>query len=306
MVALEAESTYPSRASPRHNIRNHFTFSLRVVLLRLIELLTSITNLNAMYETLIYTVQDRVATITLNRQERYNAFDNKLSYELIDALKQINKDPKVRVGVLTGAGEKAFCSGQDLKDVEGAERSLGDSVGNRYNPITRLITLSDKPFIARVNGVAAGAGAGLVMACDYSIAADHASFVFAFSNLGLVPDSGTCWSLPRLVGRRKAFELLALGKRINSDELLTLGLVNEVVPNAELDTAIQRITQDFNDRAPKSIALIKRLMRESHSADLERMLELEMYSQEIAGRSGDYKEGALAFKEKRKPNFNGN
>jgi len=259
----------------------------------------------AQYEHLLYEVQDGIARITLNRPERYNAFNNGLSYELIDALKLVGKDAAVRVCVITGAGEKAFCSGQDLKDVAGVERSLGDSVRNRYNPIARLILQTEKVFIARVNGVAAGAGAGLVMACDYSIAAENASFVFAFSNIGLVPDTATSWSLPRIVGRAKAFELLALGKTLKAPELLELGMVNQVVPATELDSAVQHIATEFAARAPRSLALIKRMVRQSFDSPVESMLEQEMFSQEIAGRSEDYKEGVAAFTEKRKPQFKG-
>ena len=149
-----------------------------------------------------YHVENGVATITLNRPERYNAFDNDLSFKFIDTLKEVKKDPQVRAVVLTGAG-KAFCTGQDLKDIQGKKRSLGESVEKRYNPMIRLIVGTEKPFICRLNGVAAGAGASLALACDYVVASENASMLWAFANIGLVLDSGSSYFLPRLVGRQK-------------------------------------------------------------------------------------------------------
>jgi 2-(1,2-epoxy-1,2-dihydrophenyl)acetyl-CoA isomerase len=258
-----------------------------------------------MYNSLLFEVQERIATITLNRPERYNAFNNELSFELIDALKKCDKDAAIRVVVITGAGDKAFCSGQDLKDVAGVERSLGDSVNRRYNPMTRAIINMEKPVIARVNGVAAGAGAGIVLAADVAIAADTASLLFAFVNIGLVLDSGSSFTLPRLTGRKKAFELATLGERISAQEALELGLVNRVVPAAELDAVTREWAVKYSEKAPKSLALIKRMLNRSHHSSLEHMLEMEMYCQEIAGNSGDYLEGVMAFTQKRKPNFTG-
>ena len=158
------------------------------------------------FKTLLYELQDAVLTITLNRPDVYNAFDETLSAELIQALKMANKDPEVRVVVLTGAG-KAFCSGQDLKDAQGQEnRSLSDSIYRRYNPIIRGIRNMPKPVIARVNGVAAGAGCSLALACDLIVAHEGVKFLEVFVNIGLVLDSGSSFFLPRLVGYQKAFE----------------------------------------------------------------------------------------------------
>ena len=166
-----------------------------------------------MSDILLYDLNDGIATITLNRPDTYNAFNNDLSFQFIDALKKVRKDPAVRVVVLTGSG-RAFCSGQDLKDVAGKTRSLGESVEKRYNPMVRLITGIEKPFICRMNGVAAGAGASIALACDYVIASEKAKMVWAFANIGLVLDSGSSYFLPRLVGRQKAFELATLGEKI--------------------------------------------------------------------------------------------
>ncbi|MCS7074102.1 MAG: enoyl-CoA hydratase-related protein [Bacteroidia bacterium] len=257
-----------------------------------------------MYQHLLYEVAGGIATITLNRPDRFNAFNNELSFELIDVLKRCDKDNAVRVIVITGAG-KAFCSGQDLKDVAGKNRSLGESVEKRYNPMTRLVNSIEKPFICRLNGVAAGAGAGLALACDYVIAAESASFVFAFVNIGLVLDSGSSWTLPRLVGKRKAFELATLGERISAKQALDWGMVNQVVPDEQLDETVATIAQRYANSATKAIGLMKRMLNRSMESTLEEALTQEMFCQEIAGQTDDYKEGVLAFTEKRKPNFQG-
>lgn len=262
-----------------------------------------------MSQEILYDVQQHVATITLNRPDSFNSFNNAMSFAFIDALKQAAKDPEVRAVVLTGAGDRAFCSGQDLKDRAGAEAgswSLGESVRTRYNPIVRLITQTEKPFICRLNGVAAGAGAGLALACDYVVAADTSYLLFAFVNIGLVPDTGSSFTLPAIVGKRKAFELLAMGDKILAAQALALGLVNEVVPATELDAATLRVATRFAEKAPKAVGLIKRMVnRAADGAALEDMLEMEMHNQEIVGRTQDFFEGVMAFAQKRKPEFKG-
>lgn len=258
-----------------------------------------------MSDILLYEVKDNIATITLNRPDRYNAFDNDLSFKFIDILKQCRKDPEVRVIVITGSG-KAFCSGQDLKDVQGQKnRSLGASVEKRYNPMVKLIVETEKPFVCRMNGVAAGAGASIALACDYIIASEKASMVWAFANIGLVLDSGSSYFLPRQVGRQKAFELATLGEKISAQTALELGLVNQVVAAEELDEKVNEIAGRYAVAPTKAIGLIKRMLNRSFNSDLAQMLEMEKHGQEIAGRSGDYKEGVAAFVEKRKPNYTG-
>lgn len=257
-----------------------------------------------MFNTLTYEVKDNIATITLNRPDRYNAFNNELSFEFIDALKKTRKDPEVRVIVLTGEG-KAFCSGQDLKDVEGKTRSLGESVEKRYNPMVRLITGIEKPFVCRLNGVAAGAGASIALACDYVVASENAKMVWAFANIGLVLDSGSSYFLPRLIGRQKAFELSTLGEKITAQQAFDLGLVNKLVAHEDLDAAVAEVAGRYAKAATKSIGLIKRMLNRSFSSDLESMLEMEKHGQEIAGRTEDYREGVAAFNEKRKPEYKG-
>ncbi|MEM0996174.1 MAG: enoyl-CoA hydratase-related protein [Bacteroidota bacterium] len=257
-----------------------------------------------MSDILLYEVQNNICTITLNRPDRYNAFNNDLSFQFIDALKRARKDPEVRVVVLTGAG-KAFCSGQDLKDVSGKTRSLGESVRKRYNPMVNLITGTEKPYVCRMNGVAAGAGASIALACDYVIASEKAAMVWAFANIGLVLDSGSSYFLPRLVGRQKAFELATLGEKISAQQAFDLGLVNQLVAPDELDEKVKAISERYASAATKAIGLIKRMLNRSFNSSLQDMLDMEMYGQEIAGRSGDYKEGVAAFVEKRKPNYQG-
>ncbi|MCB9235736.1 MAG: enoyl-CoA hydratase/isomerase family protein [Bacteroidia bacterium] len=255
-----------------------------------------------MYNSLLYEVKDGIATITLNRPDRYNAFDNELSAEFINALKKTQYDPEVRVIVITGAG-KAFCSGQDLKDAP--KHNLGESVAKRYNPMIRLITGIPKPFVCRLNGVAAGAGASIPLACDYVVAAENVRMVWAFVNIGLVTDSGSSWFLPRLVGRQKAFELACLGDSITAKEAQQMGLINQVVAHEELDAEVQKIAGKLAKSATKAIGLMKRMLNRSFESSLEEALEQEMWGQEIAGRSEDYAEGTNAFNEKRSPVFKG-
>jgi len=262
-----------------------------------------------MYNTLLYKVHDGIGTITLNRPEVFNAFNDELSYELIDALKQCAKDELVRVIIITGAG-KAFCSGQDLKAVQAANisgeiRSLRDSIDKRYNPMIKAMRSMPKPIIGKINGVAAGAGCSLALACDYIMASTQASFIEVFINIGLVLDSGSSYFLPRLVGSVKAFELATLGSKITAEEAMHLGIINKVIAAEELDDAVNEIAIKYAAAPTKAIGLIKKMLNKSFHSDLDTMLEYEAYCQEIAGNSEDYKEGVSAFIEKRKPLFTG-
>lgn len=252
-----------------------------------------------------FDVANGIATVTLNRPEVYNALNDGITYELQDALKKISKDDAIRVMVLTGAG-KAFCSGQDLKAASGQEkRSFLDSLHKRYNPIISAMRSLPKPIICRLNGVAAGAGCSLALACDMIIASEEATLIEVFINIGLVPDSGSSYFLPRLVGRAKAFELCSMGNKVKADEALQLGLVNKVAPANELDAVVKEYADHFAQAPTKSIGLIKRMLEKSATSTLDEMLEYEAYCQEIAGTSHDYKEGVSAFLEKRKATFLG-
>jgi 2-(1,2-epoxy-1,2-dihydrophenyl)acetyl-CoA isomerase len=258
-----------------------------------------------MYNTILLEKANGVGTITLNRPDVYNAINDEISFELQAALKDVTKDPEVRVVVFTASGEKAFCSGQDLKADRGEEINFQKSLKQRYNPIVKLMRNMPKPIICRLNGVAAGAGCSFALASDIIVAADHSSLIEVFVNIGLVLDSGSSYFLPRLVGTQKAFELATTGRKVKAKEALELGMISKVVPLAELDAAVKEYT-DFYATAPtKAIGLMKKMLNKSGNANLEEMLEYEMYAQTIAGASKDYKEGVTAFKEKRRPMFVG-
>lgn len=257
------------------------------------------------YQYLNYVVDAGVCTITLNRPEVYNALNDGITFELQDAFKQASRDAQVRVVVLTGEG-KAFCSGQDLKaSQESGKRSFIDSLHKRYNPIIRAINEMPKPVIARVNGVAAGAGCSLALACDLIIAAEDAQFIEVFINIGLVPDSGSSYFLPRTVGMPRAFELATMGTRLRAAEAAAMGLINKAVPADELDGEVGKYTAYYATAPTRAIALIKKMLRKGMTSSLEEVLDYESYCQEIAGNSSDYKEGVTAFLEKRKPVFKG-
>jgi 2-(1,2-epoxy-1,2-dihydrophenyl)acetyl-CoA isomerase len=257
------------------------------------------------YQYLKYSVEQGVATITLNRPDVYNALNDEITYELQDALKAVAKDAQVRVVVLTGEG-KAFCSGQDLKAASGDQkRSFLQSLHKRYNPIISAMRNLPKPIVCRLNGVAAGAGCSLALACDVIVAAEEATLIEVFINIGLVPDSGSSYFLPRTVGMNKAFELCSMGNRVKATEAVTIGLINKSVPSSELDSAVKFYTDYFAKAPTKSIGLIKKMLNKSVTSSLDEMLEYEAYCQEIAGTSADYKEGVTAFLEKRKPDFKG-
>ncbi len=246
-----------------------------------------------------------VTTITLNRPEVYNALNDEITFELQDAFKSVTKDPSIRVVVLTGEG-KAFCSGQDLKASQAqGKRSFLDSLHKRYNPLILGMRNLPKPIVCKLNGVAAGAGCSLALACDIIVASEEASLIEVFINIGLVPDSGSSYFLPRLVGMAKAFELCSTGKKIFSKEAFELGLINKVVKADELDSAVKVYTDYFSQAPTKAIGLIKKMLHKSHTSTLEEMLEYEAYLQEIAGGTQDHQEGINAFLEKRKPSFLG-
>lgn len=257
-----------------------------------------------MYETILYEVSEGVAILTMNRPDKFNAFNERMNKEITDALKQAQKDPEVRCILLTGA-ERAFNAGQDLGDVLGGDVDFGGFLRNRYNPMILQFQKTEKPIIAAINGVAAGAGMSIALACDIRLASDKASLVNAFVNIGLVPDSGGCYYLPRIVGMGKALELAMTGEKVPAEEALRLGLVNQVYPTEQFWEESLAYARKLAALPTRGIGLIKRTMYKGLELGLEETLEYEAYAQEIAGQTADYKEGVNAFMEKRAPRFTG-
>jgi 2-(1,2-epoxy-1,2-dihydrophenyl)acetyl-CoA isomerase len=250
-------------------------------------------------------VDGPVATLTLDRPEALNALTVPVKVALRAALESIAGDRAIRAVILTGAG-RAFCAGQDLAERDEPDAApLDVEVRERYNPIIRALRSMGQPVIAAVNGVAAGAGASLAFACDIRIAAEEARFVLAFGRIGLVPDSGATWFLPRLVGPAKAAELALLGEAVDAAEALGLGLVSKVVPGDQLLVEAHAMADRIADGAPLAMALTKTALERSMSIDLDEALDGEAKLQGIAGASADHAEGLAAFREKRSPRFEG-
>jgi 2-(1,2-epoxy-1,2-dihydrophenyl)acetyl-CoA isomerase len=246
-----------------------------------------------------------VATITLNRPDALNSLTVPMKEELLRVLRSVEHDAAVRAVVLTGAG-RAFCAGQDLRErLQPDAAPLGEELRERYNPIIAAMRSTPKPIVAAINGVAAGAGASLAMACDIRIAAEHASFVLAFGRVGLVPDSGATWFLPRLVGDARAAEMALLGDPVSAADARSLGLVGRVVTGDQLVAEATGVAARLAAGAPRAIELTKRALATSWSRDLESALEHEAELQDIAGRTADHAEGMAAFLEKRPPRFSG-
>jgi 2-(1,2-epoxy-1,2-dihydrophenyl)acetyl-CoA isomerase len=250
-------------------------------------------------------VADRVATITLDRAEALNALTVPLKEDLLAALIHVGGDPTIGAVVLTGAG-RAFCAGQDLRErLEPGAAPLEVEIRERYNPIILAMRRIEKPIVGAINGIAAGAGASLAFACDLRIAAEGASFLLAFGRVGLIPDSGATWLLPRLVGAAKAAELALPGEPLSAADAERLGLVVRVVPAESVVAEAQTVAAHLGSLAPRAVALTKRALEASWTASLDEQLELEAELQGIAGATADHVEGIAAFLEKRPPRFTG-
>lgn len=246
-----------------------------------------------------------VLTITLNRPDKFNSFNREMALSLINELHKAEKEASVRAIVLTGNG-KAFCAGQDLSEaIDPNGPGIKKIVEEHYNPIILKIRSIEKPVIASVNGVAAGAGANIALACDIVLAGKSASFIQAFSKIGLIPDSGGTFTLPRLVGMNLASALMITGDKLSAEEAKSYGMVYKVFEDAELHKSVLEFAATIATMPTKAIGLTKRLLNQGSTNNLEQQLKLEGDIQVQAASSYDYKEGVNAFLEKRKANFKG-
>ena len=255
--------------------------------------------------TILFKIENQVAYITFNRPNVYNSFNRAAALALQDCLDQCEQDDNVRAIYLTGEG-RAFCAGQDLQEVTGDQAlDISKVVSEHYNPIILRLRKIEKPIVAAVNGVAAGAGANIALACDIVIAAESASFIQAFSKIGLIPDSGGTYFLPRIVGFQKASALMMLGDKVSAKDAETLGMIYKAVADEEFEAYTKKVVVKLSQMPTKGLGLTKRLLNQTYHNDLATQLAAEDDCQSEAGASYDYNEGVNAFLEKRKPIFKG-
>lgn len=259
------------------------------------------------YKYIKFKIEDSIKQLTLNRPEALNSFNREMAHELYKAFELAQSDQKVRAVLLTGEG-RAFSSGQDLKEIKDDSGKLldpGAIVKEVYNPLVKMIRCIEKPVVCAVNGTAAGAGANIALACDFVIASSSASFIQSFVNVGLIPDSGGTFFIPRLVGCQRAAALLMLGEKITSYEAFDIGLIYKVVEPEMLLKDAAALAKKLAELPTKSLGFIKRALNRSFSSDLDQQLELEAKFQQFAGMTDDYTEGVRAFLEKRRALFTG-
>jgi len=259
-----------------------------------------------MNNSILIKIENQVAYITLNRPEVFNSFNREMAFSLQSILDDCEHNNGVRSIVITGNG-KAFCAGQDLKEVTNPELNPGFKkiLEEHYNPIITRIRAINKPIIAAVNGVAAGAGANIALSCDLVVASNKASFIQAFSKIGLIPDSGGSFFLPRLIGFQKATALMMLGDKVTAEEAEELGMIFKVISSESFNEEVEKLAVKLANMPTKALGLIKELLSKSMTNTLEQQLELEGKLQIKAALSEDYTEGVNAFMEKRKPIFKG-
>lgn len=260
------------------------------------------------FNTIEYSVSNNVATLTLNRPESLNSFTAQMHQEVRSVMDMVREDQEIRCLLITGAG-RGFCAGQDLNDravqSDQAAPDLGVSVEKNYNPLIRSLFALEKPVVCAVNGVAAGAGASIALACDIVLAARSASFIQSFSKIGLVPDSGGTWSLPRALGLPRAKALALLGNKISAEKAEQWGMIWQCVDDESLLSEATQLANHLATQPTQGLGKIKKLLNESFSNPLHHQLELERESMRELGYSHDYKEGVSAFMEKRIPKFKG-
>lgn len=260
------------------------------------------------YKFIQFDISDNVAIIKLNRPEVLNSFNVEMSKNVQSALDKCAEDNSIRAVLITGEG-RAFSAGQDLAEAVPKDKplaDLGEILDECYNPIIKQIYELEKPVIAGVNGVAAGAGANLALVCDIVIASEKASFVQAFSKIGLIPDSGGTYILPRLIGYQKASVLMMTGDKVSVEEAERMGMISKVEKEDEFESNLHSFAKNLAKMPTKGLALTKKALQQSMNNDLYKQLELEKELQIEAGNTNDYKEGVNAFLEKRKPDFKGN
>lgn len=256
-----------------------------------------------MFETIRYVVKDNIAWLYLNRPDKLNAFVAKMNHEVKEAIKSASSDEQVRCIVITGEG-RAFCSGQDLSEVD-EQMDHGQVLRDHYGPMLKQISKCEKPIVAAVNGVAAGAGFSLALACDFRIVSDRASFLNAFIHVGLIPDSGNLLYLTQLVGHSKALELSVFGEKVPAATAVEMGLANLLISEETWPDDVTAYATRLATLPTKAIGLIKKSLKAVSNISFEDYLELEAQGQRVAGLTMDHREGIQAFMEKRKPVFSG-
>lgn len=251
-----------------------------------------------------FTTEGNIGKIILNRPDTLNSFNREMAKQMQNALDVCASDKNIRAVYLTGEG-RAFCAGQDLGEAVAPGIKIKDIVRETYNPIIRKIRNMEKPVVCAVNGVAAGAGANIAFACDITCASESASFIQSFANIGLIPDSGGTFFLPRLAGLQRASAMAMLAEKIKAQQALEYGLIWKIFPDDKLQEETLALAQKLSAMPTKGLGLTKRLFNNSLFNDLETQLQMEEQIQQEAGDSYDYKEGVKAFLEKRKPVFKG-
>lgn len=260
------------------------------------------------FTTIELSIDAGVAKLVLNRPDQLNSFNTQMHGEIKQALQTVKSSEEARCLLITGNG-RGFCAGQDLSDdsvnPDQAEPDLGEAIENHYNPLIRTLTNLEMPVICAVNGVAAGAGANIAMACDIVLAARSASFIQAFCKLGLVPDSGGTWTLPHNIGRARAMALSLLGDKISAEQAEQWGMIWRCVDNDQLQDEAMKMAQHLATQPTQGLAYIKQAINASATNTLDEQLDLERDLQRLAGRTEDYREGVEAFTNKRTPQFKG-